>query len=149
MHSPPASRWCPSIKIGRRTVVSVFTDNELVFLASRPGLARVATVGADGTPHVVPSGWSYNEEQDSLDISGHELQNTKKFRDVKRTGRAALVIDDLVSKDPWRRRGIEVRGRAEAIHEPALLVRVYPERIVSWGIESDAIGKRLSRRVAA
>jgi pyridoxamine 5'-phosphate oxidase family protein len=98
---------------------------------------------------VVPSGWTYNEEQDSLDILGHELENTKKFRDVKRTGRAAVVIDDLVSKDPWRPRGIEVRGRAEAVHGPDALIRIYPQRIVSWGIESNEIGKRLSRKVAA
>ncbi len=129
--------------------MSAFTDNELIFLRSRPGLARVATVGPDGTPHVVPSGWTYNEEQDSLDILGHELENTKKFRDVKRTGRAAVVIDDLVSKDPWRPRGIEVRGRADAVHGQDALIRIYPQRIVSWGIESNEIGKRLSRKVAA
>ena len=41
-----------------------------------------------------------------------ELSETKKFRDVARTGRAAIVIDDLASTDPWRPRGIEVRGVA-------------------------------------
>ena len=57
--------------------MSAFTDSELIYLRIRPGLARVATVGADGTPHVVPSGWTYNEEQDSLDILGHELETRR------------------------------------------------------------------------
>jgi hypothetical protein len=42
-------------------------------------------------------------------------------RDVERTRRAAVVVDDLASTSPWRPRGVEVRGRAEAIHEPSPL----------------------------
>ena len=44
------------------------------------------------------------------------------------------MIDDLESTDPWRPRGIEVRGRAEAIPLPTSLIRIHPERIVSWGL---------------
>jgi len=58
--------------------------------------------------------------------------------------RAAFVIDDLVSTNPWRPRASEVRGRAEAIHEPEPTIRIYPERIVSWGIEP----RRNARTVA-
>jgi pyridoxamine 5'-phosphate oxidase family protein len=72
--------------------------------------------------------------RETIDVGGHELELTKKFRDVARTGRAAIVIDDLASEDPWRPRGIEVRGRAEAIALPTPLIRVFPERIVSWGL---------------
>jgi pyridoxamine 5'-phosphate oxidase family protein len=78
---------------------------------------------------------------------GRDLQKTKKFQDVKRTGRAAAVIDDLLSANPWRPRGIEVRGRAEAVNDPVALIRLYPERVVSWGIESEAIGVRHARSV--
>jgi pyridoxamine 5'-phosphate oxidase family protein len=63
------------------------------------------------------------------------LARTKKFRDVGRGGRAAIVIDDLVSVDPWQPRGIEVRGRAEAIAGDRPLIRIHPERIVSWGLD--------------
>jgi pyridoxamine 5'-phosphate oxidase family protein len=35
-----------------------------------------------------------------------------------------------------RPRAIEVRGRAEAIEEPEATIRIHPERIVSWGLES-------------
>ena len=97
-------------------------------------LGRIATVGADGTPHVVPVGWIYNAARDTIDVGGRELQQTKKFRDVARNGRVAIVIDDLESVDPWRPRGIEIRGRGEAIPLPTPLIRVHPERIVSWGL---------------
>jgi pyridoxamine 5'-phosphate oxidase family protein len=116
--------------------MSVFTDAELRYLAGGQQLGRIATVGADGTPHVVPVAWIYNAARDTIDVGGHGLEESKKFRDVDRTGRAAIVIDDLASTDPWHPRAIEVRGRAEAIALPTPLIRIYPERIVSWGLES-------------
>jgi len=113
---------------------SVFSEAELAYLHGERRLARIATVGKDGTPHVVPVGWTHNVEHDTIDISGNQLQLTKKFRDVARTGRAAVVIDDLASINPFRPRAIEVRGHAEAITEPQALIRIQPQRIVSWGI---------------
>jgi pyridoxamine 5'-phosphate oxidase family protein len=112
-----------------------FSSAELEYLTSQRRLARLATVGKDGTPHVVPVGWSYNAEHDSIDIGGHDFARTKKYRDVKRTGRAAVVVDDLASTDPWHPRGVEVRGRAEALDGARPLIRIHPERVVSWGIE--------------
>jgi pyridoxamine 5'-phosphate oxidase family protein len=114
--------------------MSVFTEAELAYLAGGRQLGRSATVGADGTPHVVPVAWIYNAVRDTIDIGGHQLEETKKFRDIARTRRAAIVIDDLQSTDPWRPRGIEIRGRGEAITLPTPLIRIHPERIVSWGI---------------
>lgn len=116
--------------------MSVFRDAELGYLTGGRRLGRIATVGADGTPHVVPVGWIYNAARDAIDVGGHELDRTKKFRDAAQTGRAAIVIDDLESTDPWRPRGIEVRGRVEAIPLPTPLIRIHPERIVSWGLEA-------------
>jgi pyridoxamine 5'-phosphate oxidase family protein len=115
--------------------VSVFTEAELRYLTGGRQLGRLATVGADGAPHVVPVGWIYNAARDTIDVGGHDLERSKKFRDVAHTGRAAIVIDDLASTDPWRPRAIEVRGRAEAIGLPTPLIRIHPERIISWGLE--------------
>ena len=125
--------------------VSVFTEAEVRYLAGGQQLGRIATVGADGTPHVVPVSWIYNAARETIDIGGHDLERTKKFRDVQRTGRAAIVIDDLESTDPWRPRGIEVRGRGEAIALPTPLIRIHPERIVSWGIDARPGARTVSR----
>jgi hypothetical protein len=35
--------------------------------------------------------------------------------------------------------------RAEALNHPAPLIRIHPERIVSWDIESEVLGERHSR----
>ena len=112
--------------------MSVFTEEELRYLLGERHLARLATVGKDGTPHVTPVGWTYNAELGTIDVGGHDMTNTKKYRDVRRTGRAAVVIDDVLP--PWRPRGIEVRGRAEAVNGPRPLIRIHPGRVVSWGI---------------
>jgi pyridoxamine 5'-phosphate oxidase family protein len=125
-----------------------FTEEERLYLAERR-LGRIATVGKDGTPHVVPVGWSYNSERESIDVGGHDFDRTKKFKDAKRSGRAAIVIDDLASTDPWVPRGIEVRGRAEALDGEHPIIRIHPECVVSWGIESEEIGRRHSRSVPA
>ena len=129
--------------------MSIFTNDELAYLLGERRLARIATVGKDGTPHVVPVGWSYNSSEGTIDISGLDLERTKKYGDVQRSGRAAVVIDDIASIDPWHARGIEVRGRAEALSQPRPQIRIHPERVVSWGIGSDAIGKRQARTIAS
>jgi pyridoxamine 5'-phosphate oxidase family protein len=113
---------------------TIFTDAELAYLQSERRLARVATVGPDGTPHVTPVGWSYNADAGVIEVSGHDFTATKKFRDVAATGRAALVIDDVLP--PWQPRGIEIRGRAEAVTEPTPMIRIHPSRIVAWGLDS-------------
>jgi pyridoxamine 5'-phosphate oxidase family protein len=125
--------------------VSVFSEGELRYLLAGRRLARLATVGRDGTPHVTPVGWAYNPDHDSIDIGGRRLERTKKYRDVRLTGRAAVVIDDLASTDPWRPRGVEVRGRAEAVDRPTPLIRLHPGRIVSWGLEGDGLGEPHAR----
>jgi pyridoxamine 5'-phosphate oxidase family protein len=114
--------------------MSAFSEAELAYLLGERRLGRVATVGKDGTPHVVPVGWSYNTDQDSIDVGGREFERTKKYRDVKRSGRAAIVVDDLASTNPWRPRGVEVRGPAEAIGGDRPMIRIRPERVVSWGV---------------
>ncbi len=117
--------------------MSAFTDPELAYLTGERRLARIATVGTDGTPHVVPVGWSYNREHDTIDIGGRQLERTKKFRDVSRSGRAAVVVDDLASTNPWHPRAVEVRGPAEAIREPEAIIRIHAGRIISWGLDSE------------
>jgi pyridoxamine 5'-phosphate oxidase family protein len=136
---------CAPALCEHRVAMSVFTEIELRYLTGGRQLGRLATVGADGTPHVVPVGWIYNAARDAIDIGGHDLERSKKFGDVARTGRAAIVIDDLESTDPWRPRAIEVRGRGEAIALPTPLIRIHPERIISWGLEQGRSARTVVR----
>ena len=129
-----------------------FSATELDYLRSQP-LGRLATVGADGVPQVNPVGFRVTSSGDVL-IGGHALATTRKYRNVAATGRAALVIDDLVSRAPWTVRGIEIRGRAEATttDRPAgpgattAVIRLRPDTVFTWGI--DAPDQGMARRDA-
>src|SRR5947209_14390967 len=133
----------PSKGKQRGSSMSNFTAAEIAYFATQR-LGRLATVNSSGEPHVVPVSFRYNAELDSIDIGGHGIAKSKKFRDVARSGRAAFVVDDVLP--PWRPRGIEVHGVAEthdtggkevnANFDPEL-IRIYPTRIVGWGIDSD------------
>jgi pyridoxamine 5'-phosphate oxidase family protein len=122
--------------------MSAFTDAELDYLASQR-LGRIATVGPDGQPHVVPTSFRYNAEHDAIDVGGLRMSQTKKYRDVQRTGRASIVVDDVLP--PWQPRMIEIRGTAAVL--PAggkafgdrfedTIVRIQPTRIISMGLGS-------------
>jgi len=108
-------------------------------------LGRIATTGADGKPHVVPTSFRYNPNLGGIDVGGLHVATTKKYRDVEANPWAAIVVDDLVSTDPWTPRMLEVRGRAEAIATGgedlgpgfgAAFIRIHPERINNFGIDS-------------
>lgn len=124
--------------------MSAFTAAEIAYLQSQR-LGRLATMGPEGQPHVVPVAFRYNPELDTIDVGGHGFATRKKFRDVQRNPRVAFVVDDLASMDPWRPRGIEVRGEAEirmtggqevmAGFDPEMF-RISPRRIVSWGLDT-------------
>ena len=139
--------------------MSHFTEHEITYLRSQR-LGRLATVGSDGSPHVVPVGFRLDAEADAIEVGGHGLSSSKKWRDLQANQRIALVIDDLASVNPWTPRGVEVRGRAE-LHADGgqkfgpgwdkAWIRIVPQRIVSWGIEGAAFspGGRKARTVNA
>src|SRR5215472_8389463 len=129
----------PQVKRG----MSVFTDKELEYLAGQR-LGRIATVGPDGQPHVVPTSFRYNPDHDAIEVGGLRMSQTKKLRDVQRTGRASIVIDDVLP--PWQPRMIEVRGTAAVIPSGGkafgerfedTIVRITPTRIIAFGIDAD------------
>lgn len=129
--------------------MSAFSAAELAFLAEGGKLGRLATVDAQGQPHVVPVGWNYNPQTDTVDIGGRDLANTKKFRNVRDAGpKVAIVIDEVLS--PWRPRCVQVRGTAEALEQATdsggrprgPIIRITPTKIVSWGLEPGDDGLR-------
>jgi pyridoxamine 5'-phosphate oxidase family protein len=128
--------------------MTTFTDAEIEFLNSQR-LGRIAAVGADGMPHVVPVAVFYDPDTEALVIGanvqfGQEVMiKSKKFRDAQRRPKVAVVID---APSPQI---LEVRGDAETHLEggedigvrvgapfafaPAW-VRIRPRRIVALGI---------------
>ncbi|HXG03882.1 MAG TPA: pyridoxamine 5'-phosphate oxidase family protein [Candidatus Binatia bacterium] len=117
-------------------------------------VVRLATVSRDGRPHVVPVCHAVEGDQVYIgtDRSG------QKVRNIRATGRAALVADHYV--DSWKGlRGVSVSGRADLFtrgpvfergvralyrkypHYPRVaalepgdsaIIRVKVERVMSW-----------------
>lgn len=134
--------------------MSSFTDAEIAYLQSQR-LGRLATVGPNSQPHVVPVGFRYNPEHDTIDIGGHGFTKRKKYRDVQQNPRVAFVVDDLASISPWRPRFLEVRGEAEVLQSggeqigPGFdkeLFRIRPRRIISGGLEGEGSAMQFSAR---
>ena len=134
--------------------MTTFTDAEIEFLNSQR-LGRLATVGADGMPHVMPVAVFYDPEAEALVIGanaqfGEEIMATsKKFRDAQRRPKVAVVLD---APSP---RILEVRGEAEThldggedvgkrVGAPFRFcqawMRIRPRRIVTVGVNDGPYG---------
>ena len=128
------------------------TGAERGYLKSQP-LARLATVDANGAPQNNPVGAFLDEETGDILVGGHAMGTSRKFRNVRANGQVALVVDDLVSRDPWTVRGLEIRGTAVALEDadppvPFMsreVIRITPTWITSWGVDPDAPGRQTRR----
>ena len=89
--------------------MAVFTDGELEFLRSQR-LARLATASKAGQPDVSAVGYALDD--DTIVSGGIDLTKTIRYRHLLENPQATIVIDELVSVDPWQPRGVKVRGPA-------------------------------------
>ncbi|WP_188193066.1 PPOX class F420-dependent oxidoreductase [Nonomuraea sp. SYSU D8015] len=127
-----------------------FTREELNYLATQR-LGRLATVSPEGQVQNSPTGFFVDAETGTIDIGGHELGKSKKFRNVQAGSTVAFVVDDLASVSTWVVRGVEIRGTAQALtgQEPPFrgfsgeLIRITPNKIISWGLDGPASNRKV------
>ena len=133
--------------------MSVFTNNELDYLHQQR-LGRLATVDSSGDPHVVPVGFRYNAETDTIDIGGHGIAQSKKWGDVSRHPRVAFVIDDVLP--PWQPRSIVIQANAERLESGGKVfghgfdpqvIRLHPVKIMAWGIDAQRQSRSVKDRL--
>jgi pyridoxamine 5'-phosphate oxidase family protein len=126
-----------------------FSDEELAYLRSQP-VARLATVNEDGQPDVVAV--SFEVDDDSyiwVGGVGAEVAHTRKFRNIG-AGRmkVSLVVDDLISIEPFIARALRVYGDAELPVErvgmvgPGLYSRITPRVSWSWNLAGEPAGEQ-------
>ena len=123
-----------------------FTDEEIAYLRSQP-IARLATLCSDEQPDVVPLAFEFDGTFFWVGGSGRTVLDTRKFRNVQAGNqRVALVVDDMVSFDPFIARSIRIYGHAMAPFErvgmvgPGIYMRITPTISWSWNMAGEPVG---------
>lgn len=145
------------MKAQRRGMKIAMAPEELNSFLAEARTCRVASVGADGAPHVTPLWFVW----DGAALWLTSVVRSQRWTDIDRESRIAVVVD--AGEEFMELRGVELRGRAEAVGEvprtgesvaqldaPERLyadkyaggqifhdgrhawLRVIPEKIVSW-----------------
>jgi pyridoxamine 5'-phosphate oxidase family protein len=125
----------------------ILTDAEQRFLARQP-LARLATIGPDGTPQVKPLAVTYNAALGTIDISGWNMAASAKYRNVQANPRVALVVDEMTEQSMEGAHFLEIRGVAETVtgrpsadgHLAAELIRIQPRRVIAYNVDPEQPG---------
>jgi pyridoxamine 5'-phosphate oxidase family protein len=74
---------------------------------------------------------------DTIVSGGIDLTKTIRYRHLLESPQATIVIDDLVSVDPWRPRGVKIRGPATLEDDGGHpRIRIRPQVVWSWGINT-------------
>jgi pyridoxamine 5'-phosphate oxidase family protein len=125
-----------------------FTDEEIAYLRSQP-LGRLATVNADGQPDVVPVAFEVDGSDVWVGGVGADVLHTRKFVNIG-AGRTkvSLVVDDLVSMEPFIARGVRIYGDAAPPIEhigmvgPGWYTRITPRISWSWNLAGEPAGEQ-------
>ena len=109
-----------------------------------PGVrSSAATVAPDGTVGNAPVTY-FVRADDTIDVGGMRMGETKKFRNVAAGSRVAFVVDDLLPGPGWHPRYLEIRGTAEALSDvepPArgfsrAVIKIHPDWVRSFGLSA-------------
>ena len=132
-------------------VNTFFSEKEIEYLKSQR-LVRIATASVSSKeeengsiqPDVVPVGFDFDGEY--FYVGGMNIVKSKKYKNVLKNNKVAIVIDDLKSVDPWDPRGMKIYGIADIVtrqggymestgHSNPQYIRISPKKKWSWGIE--------------
>ena len=123
-----------------------FTTLELEYLATQP-LARFSTIDAVGQPDVVPVAFECDGTILWIGGTGDSFLTTRKVQNIASGHtQVALVVDDMVSFDPFIARGVRIYGHAvdpiqrTGIMGPGWYVKITPTISWSWNMEGQPAG---------
>ena len=86
----------------------MFSEKELAYLKSQP-LARIGTSSKSGRPDVAAV--SFDTDGEHIYVSGRDVTNTIKYKNVLENPRASFVVDDLKTIKPWARAGLRYKEK--------------------------------------
>ena len=117
-----------------------FSAEERAWLASQR-LGRLATVSPEGVVGNAPVTY-FVRADDTIDIGGMRMGQTKKFKNVRQGSRVAFVVDVVDTSEGWHPIYLEIRGTAEALTdvEPPgegfsrEIVKIHPDWVKSFNL---------------
>jgi pyridoxamine 5'-phosphate oxidase family protein len=124
-----------------------FTSAEVRFL-NRQTRGHLATLGTKGTPQVKPLGFAYNPTLGTIDLTGFDMSNSAKYRNVQVNPNVAFVVDEVTANSMEGAHFLEIRGVAETTtgthdlqgHLAPEIIRIHPRRIISFNVDPDNPG---------
>lgn len=99
------------MKAQRRGGKIAMAPEEVDAFLAEERTCRVASIGADGAPHVTPLWFVW----DGAALWLTSIVRSQRWTDIVRDGRVAVAID--AGDDFMELRGVELRGRAEPVGE--------------------------------
>ena len=119
---------------------SGFSPDERAWLATQR-LGRLATVSPDGVVGNAPVTY-FVRADDTIDIGGMHMGETKKFRNVLAGSRVAFVVDTVDTSSGWDPHYLEVRGTAEALRDidppsdgfSREVIKIHPDWVRSFNL---------------
>ena len=114
-----------------------FTPNQLEYIKSQH-MARIGTASIHGEPDVAAVGFDFDGQY--FYVGEHQGMNSRKFRNARENPKASLVIDDVLSLNPWKSRMLKIRGPVEIVERKGYMgtgnyLRISPEHKSSFGLE--------------
>jgi len=118
-------------------MTEMFSAKEVEYLKSQH-LARIGTASKDGVPDVAAVGFDFDGKY--FYVGGLHLTTTHKYKNTLQNPRVSLVIDDLISVEPWRPRMLKIFGASDLVTRNGYLgemtyIRIAPQRKTSFGID--------------
>ena len=130
------------------------TEAEQRFLAAQRH-GRLATIAPDGIPQLKPVGFRYNQELATIDITGMNMAQSAKYKNVQSNPNVAFVADDVPAPQNGAAgvRFLEIRGAAETVtalpgpgepgsdgHLAPEIIRIHPRRVLAFNVDPDRPG---------
>ena len=106
----------------RRDQIRMTDEEQRAFIESRKSL-QVATLNADGTPHLTTLWFGIVDDQ----IVFETFTKSQKIVNLRRDPRIAVLLEDGVEYDQLR--GVSINGRADLVDDPDQVAR-YAEAVV-------------------
>jgi nitroimidazol reductase NimA-like FMN-containing flavoprotein (pyridoxamine 5'-phosphate oxidase superfamily) len=93
------------------------TPEEIKIFLAEHKVCRMATVGKDGMPHVIPMWYAIIDGGIYIETTG----TTKKVKNVESTKKTALIID--VGDSLYDYRGVMMQGKTEIVNDKGIFER--------------------------